>query len=107
MGVAYKGIRVYMDHYYYGDDTFTDAQITPMTTQIQTIIVEGLKGILAPLLYQAFFEIGVAISSPFSSPEAGIAIARLITNLENELESNNKIATAPPSWSAPRFKQPS
>mmetsp|Transcript_155581 Transcript_155581/g.290348 ORF Transcript_155581/g.290348 Transcript_155581/m.290348 type:complete len:426 (+) Transcript_155581:53-1330(+) len=105
MGVSWHAIRKYWKHYYGpGSDGLPDSQIVPLTAHVQTICVDGFKGILGPLLYQAFFDIGVTISSPFSYPGAGVPVERMIDNLEKELDCYNQLAEKPPFWDPPSFQ---
>lgn len=107
LGVSYHGLRQYADHYYLVHSTNTTVvpahEITPLTTQIQTLIVEGIKGVFAPLLYQAFLDIGVTISSPFTSPEAAIPVQRLLEELGRDLKQANILLEELPSWEKPCF----
>lgn len=104
IGVSWHAIRRYVNHYYVAGGAHpADAQIVPLTTQFQTLFVDGLKGILGPMLYQAFFDMGVTLSSPFSYPGAGVPAERLIRNVERELEAYNELSGKPPFWEPPKF----
>eukprot|EP00928_Gymnodinium_smaydae_P063296 TRINITY_DN46925_c0_g1_i1.p1 TRINITY_DN46925_c0_g1~~TRINITY_DN46925_c0_g1_i1.p1 ORF type:complete len:414 (-),score=31.10 TRINITY_DN46925_c0_g1_i1:285-1526(-) len=105
IGVSYHGIRQYVDHYYYKlADGMNDSQITPLTEQIQTVLIETLKGFVAPLLFQAFLDIGVAISSPFAGSQSSVPLERIIRDIEKDLAASNGLATTLPSWEKPVFK---
>jgi hypothetical protein len=98
VGVSYHGMRQYADHYYFKTGALEEQNITPLTTQIQNLIVELMKGICAPLLYQAFLDIGVTVSSPFATPEAAIPVQRLLEEIGKDLEQANSLLDALPSW---------
>jgi len=105
-GVTIHGIRQYCHHYYYTEHPDPSIKMEPLTAQIQCLIVEVTKGILGPLLYQAFFEIGVSVASPFSGEHAAIPVARLTKALEQDLEESFIMAEQVPHWKRPKFSPP-
>jgi len=98
VGTSAHGIREYMNHYYYDDKTVPEEQIVPLTTLIQTLIVEVAKGFFAPVLYQAFFDIGISISSPFLHLEAAVPVGRFMEGIEQDLLDSERLAESPPTW---------
>lgn len=106
VGTTVHGIRQYVHHYYYSADPDPAVPLTPLTGQVQTLIVEVMKGFLGPLLFQAFLEIGISVASPFASQDAAIPVARLTKSLERDLQETFQLADDPPHWEKPFFKQP-
>merc|ERR1719343_1278176 len=106
VGVVYHGMRNYMDHYYYEKKPDPNVEVEPMTSLIQSLVIEILKGVFGPLLYQAFLEIGIHIASPFNGSESAIPVNRLIHELERDLQQANRLAdaTAEVGWERPCFK---
>jgi hypothetical protein len=107
LGVSFHGFRLHVTHYYLKTQVVNPSSLVPLTTQIQTLIVETLKGVFAPILYEAFFAIGVAISSPFSTPEAAFPVERMIEDLSRDLEKSDMLIRDLPSWTRPSFTAPS
>lgn len=104
VGTTAHGIRLYMNHYYWEDESVPATQIIPLTELIQTLIVETAKGFFAPLLYQAFFDIGISISSPFVHGEAAIPVKRFMEGIEKDLADNERLADTPPMWEKVVYK---
>jgi len=55
LGTTCHGIRQYVHHYYYEEHPDPTIQVEPLTSQLQSLIVELLKGLFGPLLFQAFW----------------------------------------------------
>lgn len=106
LGVTSHGIRQYVHHYYYEAHPDPSIQVIPLTVQLQSLIVETLKGVIGPLLFQAFLEIAISVVSPFSDSDAAIPVQRLTTSLETDLQQSFLLADKPPHWEKPTFKQP-
>jgi len=106
VGVTSHGIRQYVHHYYYEEHPDPTIQVIPLTAQLQALLVETLKGVLGPLLFQAFLEIAISVVSPFSDSDAAIPVQRLTTSLETDLQQSFILADKPPHWEKPTFKQP-
>merc|ERR1719333_246286 len=106
VGTTTHGIRQYVHHYYYEEHPDPSVQIQPLTAQLQALIVETLKGLLGPLLFQAFLEIAISVVSPFSDSDAAIPVQRLTASLETDLQQSFLMAEKPPHWDKPTFKQP-
>lgn len=105
VGTTTHGIRQYVHHYYYEDHPDPSVQIQPLTAQLQALIVETLKGLLGPLLFQAFLEIAISVVSPFSDSDAAIPVQRLTHGLEKDLHQSFDMAEKAPHWEKPRFKK--
>lgn len=75
-------------------------------TDVQVLIIQALKCFCAPVLYQAFLEIGFCVSTPFGAgaESAKLPIDQLITGWLDDLKHANAMAGAPPGWQAPCFK---
>lgn len=106
LGVTSHGIRQYVHHYYYEEHPDPTIRVIPLTAQLQSLIVETLKGIIGPLLFQAFLEIAISVVSPFSDADAAIPVHRLTCSLETDLKQSFILADNPPHWEKPIFKQP-
>jgi len=106
LGVTSHGIRQYIHHYYIEEHPDPTIQVIPLTVQLQCLIVETLKGLLGPLLFQAFLEIAISVVSPFSDSDAAIPVHRLTASLETDLKQSFILADNPPHWEKPTFKQP-
>jgi len=106
VGTTVHGIRQYVHHYYYSTEADPSVPLMPLTSQVQTLIVEVIKGFLGPLLFQAFLEIGISVASPFASQDAAIPVGRLTQSLEQDLRESFQLANDPPHWEKPFFKQP-
>lgn len=78
----------------------------PLTSQLQTFIVELTRGFFGPLLFQAFLEIGISVVSPFTDSDAAIPVRRLMKNLERDLTESFILAENTPNWERPSFKVP-
>jgi len=70
-----------------------------------TMIVESLKCIVAPTLYQAFFMLGCSVSCPFADPASAVPVHRMLTSLRLDLNDSDRLAKNPPLWEVPRFKK--
>jgi len=70
-----------------------------------TVIVESLKCIVAPMLYQAFFMLGCSVSCPFTDPAAAVPVDRMLKSLQLDLMDSERLAKNPPLWEVPRFKK--
>lgn len=75
-------------------------------TDVQVLIIQGLKCFFAPVLYQAFLEIGFCVSTPFGAgaESAKLPIDELISGWLEDVKHANHMAVAPPGWEAPCFK---
>lgn len=75
-------------------------------TDVQVLIIQGLKCFFAPVLYQAFLEIGFCVSTPFGAgaESAKLPIDELISGWLEDVKHANDMAVAPPGWEAPCFK---
>lgn len=75
-------------------------------TDVQVLIIQALKCFCAPVLYQAFLEIGFCVSTPFGAgaESAKLPIDQLIIGWLEDLKHANAMAAAPPGWQAPCFK---
>lgn len=107
VGSTAHGIRLYMSKHYWEEQVANPlvGDVVPLTVLIQTLIVELAKGFFAPVLYQAFFDIGISISSPFVHGEAAIPVARFMEGIEQDLIDNERLADAPPMWDTSAFKE--
>lgn len=70
-----------------------------------TMIVESLKCIVAPLLYQAFFMLGCSVSCPFANSDASVPVHRMLKALRVDLNDSERLCRNPPLWEAPQFKK--
>jgi hypothetical protein len=77
----------------------------PIMEDIQEVLVQLFRCFVAPVLYQAFFEIGVSIASPFYSEDGTIPAERLLARLERDLLDSSEKADSPPGWVAPCMKK--
>jgi hypothetical protein len=77
----------------------------PIMEDIQEVLVQLFRCFVAPVLYQAFFEIGVSIASPFYSEDGAIPADRLLARLERDLVDSSEKAKKPPGWEAPAMKK--
>jgi hypothetical protein len=77
----------------------------PVMEDIQEVLVQLFRCFVAPVLYQAFFEIGVSIASPFYSEDGEIPVERMLGDLEQALQDSNVVASKPPLWEAPCMKK--
>lgn len=107
LGSSSKGIHNYMN-FYYGPLPPNPTAIppAPLTVQLQTIIVQMLRCSIGPLLYQAFLELGISISTPFGAQDNKIPTQRIIHALKRDLEDSAFVSDKTPHWSRPHFKQP-
>jgi predicted membrane chloride channel (bestrophin family) len=105
-GTTTHGIRQYVHHYYYEEHPDPTIHVEPLTAQLQSLIVELLKGFFGPLLFQAFLEIAISVVSPFSDGDAAIPVQRLTKGLETDLRQAAYLATHTPLWETPYFKKP-
>jgi len=106
VGTTLHGIRQYVHHYYYEEHPDPTIHVEPLTSQLQSLIVELLKGFFGPLLFQAFLEIAISVVSPFSDGDAAIPVQRLTKGLENDLRQAAYMAENTPLWETPYFKKP-
>mmetsp|Transcript_87745 Transcript_87745/g.246551 ORF Transcript_87745/g.246551 Transcript_87745/m.246551 type:complete len:421 (+) Transcript_87745:136-1398(+) len=106
LGVTYHGIRNYVSHYYYEVEVPPGVVVEPLSSLIQSLVVELLKGTFGPLLYQAFLEISIMIASPFSGSESAIPVNRLIHQLEKDLSDAFIMAQNPVKWKKPCYSAP-
>jgi len=93
------------------DDRLTLYNVTPnpqhsATTDLQVLLIQFMKCFCAPLLYQAFLEIGLCVSAPFGTGAqvAAIPVDEMVTGWIEELEIANKLADCPPGWEPPCYK---
>lgn len=71
-------------------------------TQVSTI--SYLLNLLGPLLFQALFEISLAIAQPFQSRLSQLPIGLITDCLINELEDQVKMAKTTPYWKVPCYR---
>lgn len=104
LGTSLEGIMAYARTY--GDTTPDpkDLKLIMPVQQVQTLLIETIKCVLAPLLYQAFFLLGCGISSPFANEDTAIPVNKMLTKLTSDLSDGEKLARNPPSWEMPAFK---
>lgn len=72
----------------------------------QSIIIQGFKCYVAPMLFHACLEIGIGLTRPFHNEDARIPAERLFQELRQDLQDSCKLANNPPSWEKPTFKVP-
>jgi len=106
VGTTSHGIRQYVHHYYYEEHPDPTIKVEPLTSQLQSLIVELLKGFFGPLLFQAFLEIAISVVSPFSDGDAAIPVQKLTKALETDLRQAAYLANNTPLWETPYFKKP-
>mmetsp|Transcript_76520 Transcript_76520/g.212522 ORF Transcript_76520/g.212522 Transcript_76520/m.212522 type:complete len:423 (-) Transcript_76520:195-1463(-) len=106
LGVTLHGIRNYAAHYYYDAEVQPGVVVVPLCTLIQDLIVELMKGVFGSLLYQAFLDIAIVISSPFSRTESAIPVNRLIQQLERDLSDAAIMAENTVKWKQPYYTPP-
>merc|ERR1712150_202025 len=63
---------------------------------LQAITMTFITCFVPPLLYQAFLQIGLALSQPIGSELGAIPSRKMIENLKRDLEHANLLADAPP-----------
>eukprot|EP00928_Gymnodinium_smaydae_P027084 TRINITY_DN21064_c0_g2_i2.p1 TRINITY_DN21064_c0_g2~~TRINITY_DN21064_c0_g2_i2.p1 ORF type:complete len:440 (-),score=95.51 TRINITY_DN21064_c0_g2_i2:111-1430(-) len=106
LGVIFHSITLYVHHYYGSHEPPANGIVPePLTTQIQSLIVESFKGVMGPLLYQAFFDIGISISSPFRESQAAIPVSRLMDGFDVEFRGTARLFESPPFWKRAIYKQ--
>mmetsp|Transcript_99034 Transcript_99034/g.171633 ORF Transcript_99034/g.171633 Transcript_99034/m.171633 type:complete len:467 (+) Transcript_99034:89-1489(+) len=107
VGTTLHGIRRYLIHYhiFHGDEVSTHVamNVQPLTSLLQALLVEVVKGFVAPLLFQSFLHIGLSIVSPLEDDDAAIPIRKLIYTLERDLKDARFTASKPPHWDAPTW----
>jgi predicted membrane chloride channel (bestrophin family) len=104
LGTSLEGIVKYAESYWYPEG-YTDAKLKRPNEEGQTIIIELLKCVLAPMLYQAFFMLGCSVSSPFANADSCIPVNRMLSHLRDDLLDAEVLANNPPHWEAPSFKK--
>jgi hypothetical protein len=78
----------------------------PLMEHSQALVIQTFQCFVGPIIYQAFLEIGVAISHPFGHLEYGaFPVEAMLTKLELEMEDCNRVVGNPPCWEPPRFKK--
>merc|ERR1740121_2318365 len=74
----------------------------------QTILATFCMNMLIPMLYQAFFQIGLLLAQPFDSPAlcvSAIPIDKLIKTLERDLADARIVMKELPDWEPPKYQQ--
>jgi len=108
LGLSIGSIIYYARKYTYPLAGYDVAQLVAPASNsaisIQSIIIETLRCSFAAVLYQAFFELGLIISTPFTSSEARIPVNRMMKNLLRDLEDARRLASKVP-WERPMFKR--
>lgn len=110
LGTSLEGIAKYAESWWYAEEAsklggYTDAKLKRPNEEGQTIIIELLKCVLAPMLYQAFFMLGCSVSSPFANADSSIPVNRMLSHLRDDLLDAEALASNPPHWEAPSFKK--
>jgi len=104
LGTSLEGIQKYYQSYWYPEG-FVDTKLKRPAEEGQTIIIELLKCVLAPMLYQAFFMLGCSVSCPFANADSSIPVNRMLAHLRDDLLDAEVLANSPPHWEAPAFKK--
>jgi len=104
LGTSLEGIAKYAESCWYPEG-YTDTKLKRPAEEGQIIIIELLKCVLAPMLYQAFFMLGCSVSCPFANPDSSIPVNRILSHLRDDLLDAEVLATNPPHWEAPSFKK--
>jgi len=71
---------------------------------VHQIFMSFITSCFAPLMYQAFLQIGLALSQPFGTEVGTIPTKRLLKELWSDLLDAERMAYAPPGFDKPRFK---
>merc|ERR1740121_1380571 len=104
LGSSSVGLVAYARSWAYLDEGSTGGHLSLPSEKWQFIIISFLKCTLAPLLYQAFFEIGCAIATPHGSEDGVIPVSTMLKVLERKLIDGATLVKDPPSWEAPAYK---
>lgn len=88
-----------------------DSKDESVVTALEAILRSFITRMVAPFMYQAFFQIGLSLAQPFDykfgSGLSAIPTDKLIHELRRDLEMSEIMARGIQAWEAPRFKQPS
>jgi len=107
IGSSMEGIIWYAKSYWYDplDETAPLAgHISLPTEKWQSTIVELLKCVAAPMLYQAFFMLACSVSNPFSNADASVPVNRMLWSIRVDLADAEWLADNPPCWETASFK---
>jgi len=107
IGSSMEGIIWYARSYWYDplDESAPLAgHVSLPTEKWQSIIVELLKCVAAPMLYQAFFMLACSVSNPFSNSDASIPVNRMLWSIRLDLSDAEWLADNPPCWETASFK---
>merc|ERR1740121_923724 len=105
LGSSSVGLVAYARSWAYLDEGSTGGHLSLPSEKWQFIIISFLKCTLAPLLYQAFFEIGCAIATPHGSEDGVIPVSSMLKSLERKLRDGERLAGSPPNWERASFKK--
>jgi len=83
-----------------------EAGASTTANDVQAIILSYITCCLAPLMYQAFLQIGLSLSQPFGTKVGTIPTIQLVCQLKQDLEHSEVIAREPPNFKKPCFKNP-
>jgi len=103
-GSSVEGIMAYARSYSDTTPNPKDLKLIMPVQQVQTLVIETIKCVLAPLLYQAFFLLGCGISSPFNNEDTSVPVNKMLTKLTTDLSDGERLARNPPRWTMPSFK---
>jgi len=74
-----------------------------MVRDMQVIGISSFVNLIGPLLFQALFEISLAIAQPFQSQLACLPIGMLTESVVQELEDQVKMSKTTPHWKKPSY----
>jgi len=103
MGACIGSILVHID----GGLHFYSKEPEPdhiLVQDYQDILIQFFQCFMSPVLFMAFLEIGVSLSTPLSGKQARIPAKRLFNDLLEDLSTGNRIAANPPLWKKPYFR---
>merc|ERR1712039_786417 len=75
------GITVARLNQYVGVYSNLSPPTRPIVEDLQEVLVQLFKCFIAPVLYQAFFEIGVSIATPYTNDDGEIPTMHLMDDL--------------------------
>jgi hypothetical protein len=104
VGASAEGLMAYARTYVDSTPDPKDLKLIMPAQHVQTLIIETIKCLLAPLLYHAFFLLGCGISSPFNNEDTAVPVSRMLSKLTTDLSDGEKLARNPPTWNMPSFK---
>jgi len=107
IGSSLEGILWYARSYWYDplDDSAPLAgHVSLPTEKWQSFIVETLKCVAAPLLYQAFFMLACSVSNPFCNEDACVPVNRMLWTIRVDLKDAEWLADNPACWETASFK---